>query len=195
MLQNLKYPRNIASGTGEIVYIALQSWFDTIAKPEGAGMAITESHVFHSDKGFLQLQCAPEKNSAAGKSSGEIGLTNKQFLIQGFVAGSYIEQHSLMRSLLNKSLIVIAPDANDPSIFYQVGSEDFPAYIKPDFASGSTKDGVKGYAIEATSTNTAFAIYSGNINLSSDEVSLLLALMVDDIDYLIDELNDTIDTE
>ena len=87
------------------------------------------------------------------------------------------------------------PDANDSTVFYQVGNEDTPAYIKPDFSTGTSKDGAKGYSIDTSSSNSALALYRGTISISPDEVSLLLALMIDDLDYLINELEDTIDVE
>ena len=192
MLKNLLYPKNIASGVGEVIYIALQSWFFSIAKSNNS-IEITDNHVFIEDKGFIQLRAAPQKNNASGKSSGEIGLNNTQYAIQGFIAGSYIEQHSLMKALMNKALIVIIPDSNNPNLFYQVGSEDLPAYIKNDFTTGTTKDGAKGYTIDASSSNSAFAIYSGSIAISPDEVSLLLSIMIDDIDYLVNELDEIIE--
>lgn len=183
----------MSSGTGEVIYIALQSWFASIAKP--TDMVISASHSFNADKGFLRLQATPQKNSASGKSSGELGMNNTQYTIQGFIAGSYALQHSLLRSITNKPLFVIVPDTSDPTLFYQIGSEDIPAYIKPEFSTGTSKDGTKGYAIDASSSNSAFAIYEGTIAISPDEVSLLLALMIDDVDYLINELEETIDTE
>ncbi len=175
MTTNLTKPKNIASGVSEAVYIALMSWFPEggLKKPEepfvnpGDEITIKEDHEFNTGLlGFMQFDLAPQKNQLDGKSIGDLMGTSRELELKVFLPGSYIEQHALMSKILNKPLVALIRDSNcGENIWYQVGSNCSPAYIKHDFTTGTQKDGQKGYAAILTCISSDIIIYTGDVKV------------------------------
>lgn len=171
-MRNLLNPINLNPGISEMVYIALVSWFVSggIKKPTapfvdpGDEVLIKESHEFTSTYGFLQFALAAGKNSLDAKGVGDLMMTSFDFEVKIFMPGSYIEVHSTIRQLLNKPLIALVKDSNCGSgLVYQIGNACTPAYIRAAFATGTTKDGNKGYDAVISCNGNAVIIYGGAI--------------------------------
>ncbi len=151
--KNLKTPKNVPSGLAEFVLIAPLAWITALSVPvapftnAGDEITITTAHTFATGKGFTKHQLAPQKNKLDIKSRGEIGLNGQSQDLEVFIPGSYVEAHEQVKNLKNTPLIVLAKDANsDADLWHQLGTDTVSAWLQADFTTGTTKDGVKGYA-------------------------------------------------
>ena len=166
---NLKNPVNTASGISEFMAIAQVVDFEEggIKCPvapfsaPGDKSKIKTAHVFKTDKAFAKIIFAPEKNQLNAKTIGDTGFNKLDFELDFFVAGSYAELHEAMSEYLNRPLIVLVKDSNCESDFwYQIGCDCVYAYLKVDFSTGTTKDGVKGYNGKVTYQNSIILQYA-----------------------------------
>ena len=172
LLKNLKNPGNTQSGIADFALIALVSDFEEggimvptapFANP-GDEVRILTAHTFKADKGFAKFQLAPEKNSLEGKTIGDLGFQKFDFELKIFVAGSYANVHEAMKNLINQPLIVLAKDSNCPAnMHYQLGGDCVYAYLKGDFTTGTTKDGVKGYNCTVSYQGPYVQLYAAGI--------------------------------
>ena len=90
------------------------------------------------------------------KTRGEIGLNGQNQEVDIFIPGSYAQAHEQVKNLLNVPLMVLVKDSDQSSDFWlQLGSENCSAWLTAEFTTGTTKDGVKGYAFKI--------IYDGGI--------------------------------
>jgi len=165
---NLLQPVNTTSGVSEYILVAPVYDFDVdgIKCPEapftvkGDQVKVKVPHVFLATKSFVKIICAPEKNQLNAKTIGDTGFNKFDFEYDFFVAGSYAELHEQMSNFLNTPLIVMAKDSNcSANLFYQLGCDCVFAYMKLDFSTGTTKDGVKGYSGKVTYQNGAILLY------------------------------------
>lgn len=158
-LQSLRVPKNTQSGIAEHALIAKKEWFATggIQAPVGPfnspgdPFTIKTQHVFKNGFGFLYFQLVPGKNSFKNSTPGDIGLKRQTNELTIFVPGIYEEVYTTMSDLLNAPLISLAKDS-DCSIDtrYQFGNECTGSYVNWEMTSGTTVDGVKGFAITIT---------------------------------------------
>jgi hypothetical protein len=171
--ENLLDPRNEAPGIGEIAYVAPLSWFDTLQSP--TGNVISGTHTFVDVlKGFIPVLLGPEKNSYGAKSFGEKGFSNLDHEAKLFLPGSYATLHEWISNFLNKPCIVLLPDANCGSgVFYQLGNSCARAYMGAEFATGTTKDGAKGYTNTVNWPNQKVILYTGEITIAKEQTELL----------------------
>lgn len=157
--KNLRKPKNVGQGIAEYALIALKEYFkpNGIKSPEapfaklGDEITIKKQHEFEPNKGFIYFQLAPQKNSLKANTVGDVGLRKVNQEVAIFVPGSYEEVHATMAALLNQPLIVLVKDSNcDADFHYQLGCDCTFAYIGWELNTGTTVDGVKGYAVTLT---------------------------------------------
>ena len=166
---HLKQPKNVASGIAEFAFIAPADWFDVLQVPTapfavaGDKITITATHTFTAGKGFLKHQLAPQKNSLEYKTRGDMGLNGQDAELKVFIPGSYEQAHEQVGELLNTPLVVLVKDSTcGVDWHYQLGCDCLKAYLKADFTSGTTKDGVKGY-MATISYDDGPLIYKGDV--------------------------------
>ncbi len=164
---NLQNIQNTGSGIAEQVLIAPVSWFASggIQSPDEDEVRITVNHQFAQPQyGFASYQLAAEKNSYDAKTVGERGSQKLQHELKIFIPGSYEEAHKAVKHLLNEDLIALHKDVVcGAGIWYQFGDADDYAYLKADFSTGTTKDGVKGYNATVTCVSEGVFLYAGAI--------------------------------
>lgn len=186
---NLKNPINTGSGVSDKVLIALVDWFvepNGIKSPgawaaPGDDVLIKLSHEFKDDKGFIEFQLAPEKNSYSAKSGGDTGFVKFQNEINIIVPGSWDILHETMGNILNIPVIALIQDSNCPAnIWYQVGTSCVPAYVSPSFQSGTTKEGQKGYVISITNYAAKVYLYAGEI-VKPQDIQPVIARIIGNI--------------
>ncbi len=169
--KNLKAPANTQSGVGEYVLIAQVSDFtdggiQCPAAPfegqaEGESVQILTPHEFVADRGFAKVVLAPEKNSLDAKTIGDTLFQKLDFELKVFIPGSYAKVHEAIANFINTGLIVLIKDSNCPAnMWYQLGCDCTAAYLKADFSTGTTKDGVKGYSATITWQNSYVQLYA-----------------------------------
>lgn len=167
-LINLIIPTKQPSGLGETVYIALNEWFATDGvKIADDGVNINENHQFANGLfGFMECQLMPRKNHLTSKSIGELAGNKFEFDLEIVIPGSYIENHSQQKQLLNKPLIVLVKDiCSNESLTYQIGTQQTPAYLTHTFTTGTDKDGMKAYKINILTTGCFVQLYNGIIKI------------------------------
>lgn len=166
---HLKNPVNTGSGISEFFLIAPVASFVTggIKGPlapftnPGDEIKILEAHEFGVGKAFARVALAPEKNSLIAKTIGDTGFSKFDFELKVFIPGSYAEVHEAIKNWLNTPLIIMTKDANCPAnMWYQLGNDCTGAYLKADFSTGTTKDGVKGYDATITWQNPYVQLYA-----------------------------------
>jgi hypothetical protein len=168
---NLTAPTNTASGISEFFLIAQASDFveggikcpaaPVDGDPAGLSVKITEPHEFQAGRGFAKIVCAPEKNSLDAKTIGDLLFQKLDFELKVFIPGSYAELHEQAGQWINKQLIVLTKDSNcQANMWYQLGCDCTFAYLKVDFSTGTTKDGVKGYSGTVTWQNAFVQLYT-----------------------------------
>jgi hypothetical protein len=172
---NLKTPQNTGSGIGDFIYLAPVSHFvepDGIKCPAapftnpGDEVKILLDHEFVVGKKFAKVILAPEKNQLTGKTIGDLGFQKLDIELKGFIPGSYAEVHEAVKNWINQPMIVLTKDSNCPAnMYYQLGCDCVYAYVKADFSTGTTKDGVKGYEITITYQNGYIQLYAGAIEV------------------------------
>lgn len=165
--KNLLILQNTGSGIAEQALIAPASWFAAggIKSPAGDGVRITTNHQFASvNYGFAAYQLAADKNSYDAKTVGERGSQKLQHELKIFIPGSYEQAHEAIKNLLNEELIALHKDVNcGAGIWYQFGCVDDYAFLKADFSTGTTKDGVKGYNAVVQFVSDSVLLYAGAI--------------------------------
>lgn len=154
--RNLREPQNVLSGVAEFALVAPKSFFtdDGIKSPvapfttPGDSIKIKDAHVFKEGKGFIYYQLAPQKNELSYKTVGDLGLSKLNAEAKIFIPGSYAELHEAMADLVNVPLIVLQKDSQcAANLYYHLGNDCQFAWVKPEFTTGTTASGVKGYAV------------------------------------------------
>lgn len=170
-------PGNTASGVSDYLHFAPVSWFDTggIKCPVppfaalGDEVKVTADHDFLVGKGFLKAICAPSKNLMSAATVGEAG--SKKFLqkIECMLLGTKETLHATVAGLLNEPLVLLIKDSDcDAGNYYQVGCDCNFAYVESsEFATGTLKDGQKGYKITFEFPTEKILIYSGVVTLKA----------------------------
>jgi hypothetical protein len=83
------------------------------------------------------------------------------FEMKVFIPGSYADAHEMVANMINQPLIVLTKDSNCPAkMWYQLGCDCTSAYLKADFSTGTTKDGVKGYSGTISWQNSYIQLYA-----------------------------------
>lgn len=164
--KNLKSPQNVTSGIADYVLLAPVAWFDEIKAPvapfttQGDEVTVKSPHVFVTGKAFAKFLLAPEKNSYDAKAIGDLGFQKFDHELKIFIPGSYAEVHETLKNLLNTPLIVVFKDATcGANMWYQLGCDCTYAYLKGDFATGTSKDGTKGYTCTVSYQSDSVMIY------------------------------------
>lgn len=166
----LKTPKNSTNGLADSFFLAPKAWFDEIACAEPqAGTAtlatanvIAGPHTFTVGKGFIEMQCAPFKNTLAANTIGEMGSTSFDKTLTVFVPGSYEELHATMNAMMNQPLIVLVRDGNcAKEKFYQLGCDCKSAWMSASFKTGEGKGGQKGYEVTFNDESDIIAFYTG----------------------------------
>lgn len=169
---SLTKPRNIFSGVAEGVYIASRHSFapDGIKKPLPKKVVVAETHEFQTaNDGFIYAQLAPQKNSITSSSIGELGGQQMQHELKVFFPGSYEEVHETVADLLNDPLIVLIKDSNCAAgFYYQLGNCCVGAWMKSQFTTGTTSEGVKGYELTIVSWSRSIVMYTGGVQVKED---------------------------
>lgn len=164
---------NTGMGVSDLVYFAPIDYFTTIQKPtlpltpevpELADLvSINTAHTFEAGKGFIKAMSAPYKNQMTGASIGEVGSRKFDLNFEAFLAGSDAELHGMIAQLNNQPVILLVPDDCGSGFAYQIGSECNPAYLSAEWATGTTKDGQKGYKLTFNTPAKAIQIYTAEI--------------------------------
>lgn len=175
--QNLVTPRNTGSGIADYILIAPVSWFavDGIKCPEapfdnpGDEIKVRTQHEFIAGKGFVKYALAPEKNSYDAKTIGDKGFNKFDIESSIFFPGSYAELHEAIKNWMNIPLIALEKDSNcGANFYYQLGCDCTFAYLSPEFTTGTTKDGTKGYVGKITWQNDFVQIFQPTDGLTPD---------------------------
>lgn len=174
VFQNLMEAQNTSSGVAEFVYIAPVRDFEEggIKCPAapftdpGDRITIREDHVFKSGKGFIKVLLAPEKNQLNATTVGDLMFQKMDQGLEIFIPGSYAEVHEFAKEIINTPLIVISKDSEcDANLHYQLGCDCTYAYLKMDFTTGTTREGVKGYKGMVTFLHKYIQLYAGAIDV------------------------------
>lgn len=171
---NLVTPQNVATGIGQVLFLAPLDYFYKVQQPEppfyfpGASVTIFDDHIFKAGKNFLQLLLTEEKNDFTAKTVGEEGNYSLDQNINALIPGSYADLHEFIKNIINQPVIALAKDANCPAnLYYQVGTACNPAYFTGNFETGTTKDGMKGYSCSINAYGAAINLYAGEIMLDA----------------------------
>ncbi|HYC29547.1 MAG TPA: hypothetical protein VEB42_12030 [Chitinophagaceae bacterium] len=163
---HLKTPKNTGSGVADFVLLAPVADFDEIKCPEapfaapGDEVTIKVPHVFKAGKGFIRILLAPEKNQYGAATIGDKGFQKFDHTYDIFVPGSYAEVHEFAKNIINTPLIALGKDAECAAdIWYQLGCDCVYAYLTMDFTTGTTREGVKGYAGKITYQSSSVLLY------------------------------------
>jgi hypothetical protein len=184
---NLIKPLNIFSGVADYVLLAPVDWFAEggIKSPTppfedpGDEVCIWLDHEFKDDKSFVQFSLAPEKNKLDATTIGDKGFNKLDQTLEVFIPGSYAEVHEAIKNLLNVPLIALAPDSNcGTNMHYQLGSSCVFAYLTADFSTGTTKDGIKGYAAKLNYAASYIQLYYGSLPIQDVTVLGLSAVFL-----------------
>lgn len=168
---NLKTPTNTTSGISDFFLVAPTSDFvdggikcppaPVDGDPMGTGITIVDDHEFVVGRGFAKVVAAPEKNDFTGKTIGDLGFSKLDLAAKFVVAGSYAEVHEQVASMLNVPLIVLFKDSEcSANMWYQLGCECTSAYLETEWATGTTKDGQKGYVMTFKWQNPYVQLYN-----------------------------------
>ncbi|MBK7692122.1 MAG: hypothetical protein IPJ31_13795 [Bacteroidetes bacterium] len=168
-------PGNTGSGVSDYLHFAPVSWFavNGIQCPVppyatlGDEVKVTADHTFLVTKGFLKAICAPSKNMISAATIGEQGSKKFMQKIECFLAGTKEELHATIAGLLNEPLVLLVKDSDcDAGNYYQVGCDCNFAYVESaEFATGTLKDGQKGYKLTFEFPTEKILIYSGVVEL------------------------------
>ncbi len=165
---NLLSPQNTGSGIADFVLLAPAADFapDGIKCPAapftnpGDEVTVFAAHEFLPGKGFVKYALAPEKNSYDAKTIGDKGFNKFDMESTIFIPGSYAEVHEAIKNWMNQPLIALEKDSNcGANFYYQLGCDCTFAYMSPEFTTGTTKDGVKGYSVKLTWQNDYVQIH------------------------------------
>jgi hypothetical protein len=166
---NLDGAPNVNGGVSDVVHIAPKSWFDELQVPTapfavpGDEITVKDTHTFVAGKGFVEIQCPPQKNKLGIKSKGDIGSNGQMSEFEFFVAGTSAAIHEQFKNYMNTPLMVLTKDANCGSgLVYQLGCDCHSAWLTFDWDSATTKDGSKGFMAKVTYDDGAL-FYGGTI--------------------------------
>lgn len=168
--KNLTSPTNTGSGISEFFLIAkaddfVEGGIQVPVAPYdgqayGDSVRIVAPHEFKDGRGFAKVSLAPEKNSLTAKTIGDLMFQKLDFELKVFIPGSYAVLHESIFNFINQQLIILTKDSNcGANMWYQLGSPCTFAYLKADFSTGTTKDGVKGYDGTITWQNAFVQLY------------------------------------
>lgn len=170
--KNLTATQNAASGLADYILLCPVEDFDVdgIKCPEapfanpGDEVRVKVQHVLKAGKGFAKYLCSPQKNQLTAKTVGELGSQKLELEAKFFLPGSYAEQHEFVKNALNTPFIGLLKDSNcEANMHYQLGCDCVYAYIKVDFTTGTTKDGVKGYDGTISYSNGYVQLYTAPV--------------------------------
>lgn len=147
---------NNMGGTTQRAFLAPIRFFTTIAKPVASPTTLAERveidgpHTLAATKFFKKVYCTMDKGKVDLKPQGDTdGASFKQ---EGelFYPGNESEAHGFADLVKNDNFIIIieTPDTQDSGKYLQVGTEMFPAKIKPEFTTGTNSSGVRGYTFK-----------------------------------------------
>ena len=163
---HLKTPKNTGSGVGDFILLAPVSDFTAIQCPvapftnPGDQVTIKTAHTFTTGRGFIRIALAPEKNQLTAKTIGDKGFQKLDQEYDVFIPGSYAEVHEFVKNILNTPLIVLGKDSDcSADLWYQLGCDCVFAYMSVDFATGTTKDGNKGYSGKVSYLGGSILLY------------------------------------
>lgn len=169
--KNIKSAVNTGSGIAEFMLIAPVVAFTEGGiqapaapfdlQPEGQQVQILTPHEFKPGLGFAKILFAPEKNSLSAKTIGDLMFQKQDFELKGFIPGSSAILHEAFFNWVNTPLIALTKDSNCPAnMWYQLGNDCTSAFLKGDFTTGTTKDGVKGYDVTLSWQNPFVQLYA-----------------------------------
>lgn len=154
-LTNLRSWQNSGSGIAAFALIAPMEWFvtpDGIKSPVapftdlGDAVTIKTAHAFIAGKGFLYFALAPQKNQLDAATVGDVGFNKQNQEATIFVPGNDAALHESFQTLINVPLIALIKDsACKADLYFQLGSDCEGAFLSGAYATGTSKDGVKGY--------------------------------------------------
>jgi hypothetical protein len=157
--RNISVSQNIDSGVAEFILLAPVSWFtaDGIKSPAapfdnpGDSIIIKTPHVFNDGKAWIRYQLAPQKNELGYKTVGDLGLSKLNAEAKIFIPGSWPEVHEAVQQWMNRPLLALQKDANcKADLWYHLGCDCTFAWMRPEFSTGTTNGGIKGYSIPIT---------------------------------------------
>ena len=167
---SLTNPQNTGSGIAEFILLAPVTAFtdDGIKCPAapftnpGDEVTIKQAHQFKPGEGFIKVQLAPQKNKLDATTIGDFGFTKLDINLDVFIPGSYAEVHEAVKNWLNKPLIILSKDGDcKANMYYQLGCDCASAWLKVDFSTGTTVDGIKGYNGKLNYQNGYIQVYMG----------------------------------
>jgi hypothetical protein len=167
--KNLKTPQNVGSGVADFMLIAPVSDFveGGIMCPEapftepGDEVTIKTAHSFLAERGFAKWILATEKNKIDGATLGDKGFQKLDLTLEAMIPGSYAEQHEAIKNIINVPLIVLIKDSNCAAdMYYQLGCDCVYAWATANFATGTTREGNKGYTISISYLGGYVQIYN-----------------------------------
>lgn len=174
--KHLKTPQNTGSGVADSFLFAPVTAFaeDGIkcpvppvppAVPTLADLVtISADHAFLTGEGFIEVICAPFKNSLTATSIGEPGSQKFDEKLEVFVPGSDADLHGTLALLNNQPVVCLIKDSNcAANMYYQVGCDCVFAWATAEFTTGSNRDGQKGYKVTFSCPSDAIQIYKGAI--------------------------------
>jgi hypothetical protein len=153
---NLKTPQNVFSGVADYVLIAPVSDFEEggIMCPtapfteRGDEIKIKTPHSFKSERAFAKYILATEKNKIDAAALGDKGFQKLDQTLEIMIPGSYAELHEAIKNIMNTPLIALIKDSNcSANLWYQLGCDCVYAWASPTFATGTTREGNKGYIV------------------------------------------------
>lgn len=156
-------------GYKAVGYLALKSWFTTLAAPNPAGVGdlterIVTDHAFSAGTGFVELIQVRKKNTGKGESKGEGGSTWMDWTYTLVIPGDGPKIQKLIDEFRNEEVILLMKDATcSIGQVIQLGDACDPAIITkvtvdPGTLRGDTE---KNWMLELESGSRAF--YEGTI--------------------------------
>lgn len=128
---------------------------------------ISTAHTFNVGKCFKKIYCTMDKGKFDAKTQGD--TDGKSFKLEGeiFYPGSESEAHGFAAQSKNDNFIVLEemPDSED-SGYIQIGTEQFPCKISPEFTVGTNASGTRGYIFKFEAMARRVYIYKGAISLT-----------------------------
>lgn len=157
------------SGVADHILISRVADFTTIGCPGADGVLVADDHVFAVGAGWVRIECSPSTNQLKAALIGEPGSLKVNAKLDIFVPGSKVDLHKLIYKLKNEPHIILVKDADCVTghQYYQLGCDCLSAYLVAGegFATGTTKDGKKGYMLSFEAPAGAVQIYDGAITM------------------------------
>lgn len=159
------------SGIAEKIYLAPVRWFATngIAVPTppfdepGKEVTIRMNHSFAATEyGFVQMQLPPDKNAYEARPVGQRETQKLEHSVNVFFAGTHSILHETLKNMLNEPFIVLVRDSTcEGKMFYQLGNPVDYAWLQPEWSTGTSAEGVKGYNCRFSWISESVLIYQG----------------------------------